>query len=251
VLKYLFGSAIRTSINRRRKHAYFFSPTSLLSCSVVLQNPRPDVGVGDRTTGLMCIYLHETTTTDSDPLQSAAEAGAWARRAPGPACSESCTMQSTAEELLPTTTSILHSFICRPHMKSNISLSIHHCISMSNHFSLVPQWCDLHDGELLIHTTSSYLSDASSSTDARARHHYSGRAHISVSPWPRAREPGCRMRPWGADWCSPASKSKQLLPFMVRTRASLAETHGCRVVQSRSRLFFHMVIECSLCSIYS
>jgi hypothetical protein len=139
VLKYLFGSAIRTSINRRRKHAYFFSPTSLLSCSVVLQNPRPDVGVGDRTTGLMCIYLHETTTTDSDPLQSAAEAGAWARRAPGPACSESCTMQSTAEELLPTTTSILHSFICRPHMKSNISLSIHHCNSMSTHFSLVGQ----------------------------------------------------------------------------------------------------------------
>jgi hypothetical protein len=50
--------------------------------------------------------------------------------------------------------------------------------------------------------------------------------------------PGGRMRLGGADWCSPTSKSKLPLPCTVRTRASSAETRGCRVVQSRSRPFF-------------
>jgi hypothetical protein len=159
----------------------------------MLQNPRPDGGVGDWTAAPLCIYLH----------QSAAEAGAWARRAPGPACSESCTLQSTAEELVPTTTSLLHSFICRSHMKSNISLSIHHCNSMSTHFSLVGQAQRLGEGRSLGRASSpndatsmqgsfsytplplSSLANASLSADVRAHHHYSGR----VSPWPRARAP--------------------------------------------------------------
>jgi hypothetical protein len=38
-----------------------------------------------------------------------------------------------------TTTSLLHSFICRPHIKSNISLSINYYNFMSTHFSLVGQ----------------------------------------------------------------------------------------------------------------
>jgi hypothetical protein len=242
----------------------------------MLQNPHPDGGVGDRTAGPMCIYLHQTTTTDSDPLQSAPEAGAWARRAPALPCSERCTLQSTAEELLLTTTSILHSFICRPHMKSSISLSIHHCNSMSTHFSLVgqAQWLGVGrspsgasspDGATSMQASFSStplplssLSNASSSVDARARHHCSGRAHIGVSPWPRARAPhpptvAHRARPppavaarlaWRQDAARgrrlvlPASRSKLPLRCTVRTRASLAETRGCQVVQSRSRPFF-------------
>jgi hypothetical protein len=212
---------------------------------------------------------------DSDPLQSAAEAGAWARRAPGPACSESCTLQSTAEELLPTSTSLLHSFICRPHMKSNISLPIHHCNSISTHFSLVGQAQRLGAGRSLGGASSpngatsmqasfsytplppSSLSNASLSADVRAHHNYSGRAHIGVSPGPERRRlillqlrtgpdlllqwrlgwPGGRTQPGGTDWCSPTSRSKLPLPCTVRTRANSAETRGCRVVQSRSRPF--------------
>jgi hypothetical protein len=160
--------------------------------------------VGDWAAGPMCIYLNQTTTTDSDPLQSAAETGAWARRAPGPACSESCTLQSTTEELLPTTTSILHSFICRPHMKSSRSLYVHHYNSMSTHFSLVgqarrlgvgrsPSGASSPEGTTSMQASFSStqlpllsLSDASSSVDAQARHHYSGRVHIGISLAPSA-----------------------------------------------------------------
>jgi hypothetical protein len=117
----------------------------------------------------------------------------------------------------------------------------------------------------------SSLSDASSSIDARARHHYNGRAHIGVSAWPRTRAPhpptvAHRPRPppavaarlaWWEDAAGrrrlvlPHVQEQAVTPLHGEDKSQLGRDSGLPGCAVKKQAFFHVAIKCSMCSRYS
>jgi hypothetical protein len=118
----------------------------------------------------------------------------------------------------------------------------------------------------------SSLSNASWSADVRAHHHYSGRAHIEVSPWPRARAPpassySCAPAPTSScsgDWVGlevgrgqghrlvlPRVQEQATAPLHGEDESQLGRDSGLSGCAVKKQVLFHVAIKCSMCSRYS